>query len=180
MGEIMLGAGDYSNLQDELNFRNADGYLMLIGLIGNPLRVREDRLVIRQNDEVYPGSLSTVVYAGSALDGKIAGQFNRSLAMLVSPDVDITQTFSVNYDLSSSDGEYTDLHGIDYLVAPALLNPPTISTLPDEQSGNVTADSSPSREQTVGWLHPAIILPFLALMTVTIVLRIRNLKANQN
>ena len=166
------------NLQDELNLRNADGYLMLIGLNGNPLRVREDRIVIQQNGEVFPGSLSTVVYAGSALDGKIAGQFNRSLAMLVSPDVDITQTFSVNYDLSSADGEYTDLHGIDYLVAPVLVNPASISSIPDEQTGNITAESSPSTEQTVGWLHPAIILPFLVLLTVTIVLRIRNLKAN--
>ena len=180
MGEILLGASDYSNLQDELNFRNADGYLILIGLIGNPLRVREDRIVIRQNGEVFPGSLSTVVYAGSALDGKIAGQFNRSLAMLVNPEVDITQTFSVNYDLSSSDGEYTDLQGIDYLVAQVLLNPPSNLSLSDEQTGNITAESSQSQEPTMGWLHPAIVLPFLALLTVTIALRIRNLRAKQS
>ena len=177
LGEILLGAGDYSALRDELNRRELDGYLMLIGLNGNPLRLREERLMIRQGDEIFPGSLLTVVYAGTGRGGKIAGHVERSLAMLVNTDVDISQTFTVAYVPGDVEGDLTGLQGIDYLVPPRVLNRQSGNGSAIDFETDATADSINISEQTRSRVQSLMVFFFCLLAVVAAALRVRNLKS---
>lgn len=99
LGEILVGNDAYSRAERDASSRFDDGKLMLVGIGGNASDpFRQERFGIQQGDAVYPMPRRQTVYAGSADQGKIAGEANFAVAMILDPAMDLSQPFTVSYD----------------------------------------------------------------------------------
>ncbi len=160
VGKILLGARDYSSLEEELLRREADGYVMLIGLDGNPLQLWDEHLAVIQNGAIYPNPPFSLVFAGTAQDGKIAGQAGRSLAMQIHPEIDISQPFELVYDTGTVKGEFREYVGTEYAVAPELLSlllGASQLDLEPEQSANLNP-SALQFDEVIRWIFVILAL----------------------
>lgn len=108
LGEILVGNDAYSRAERDASSRFDDGKLMLVGIGGNASDpFRQERFAIQQGDVVYPMPRRQTVYAGSADQGKIAGQANFAVAMILDPAMDLSQPFTVSYDPQNGQPPYT-------------------------------------------------------------------------
>ena len=99
LGQILLGAEDFSRAERDASNRFEAGQLVLVGIGGNPSDpFRQERLGLRQNGVDYEMPRRRFVYAGSAQDGKIAQQADYAGAMVLPTDIDVTQPFTIQYD----------------------------------------------------------------------------------
>lgn len=99
LGELLVGTEYYSRAERDASGRFDDGQLMLVGIGGNSSDpFRQERLSLKQGDRLYPMPRRQTVYAGSADQGKIAGQANFAVAMILDPGMDLEQPFTVFYD----------------------------------------------------------------------------------
>lgn len=114
LGELLVGANDYSNSDRTASEMIEDGHMLLIGLNGNTPRLQQLRLGAMQNGILYPNRGDRVVFAGSAEQGKIAERAQFAIAMYMHPDVDISQPFSIIYDTGEVRGEFTEYVGVEY------------------------------------------------------------------
>ncbi|MCH2323915.1 MAG: FMN-binding protein [Pseudomonadales bacterium] len=116
LGELLVGANDYSNSDRTASEMIEDGHMLLLGLTGNTPRLQQLRLGIIQNGILYPNRGDRVVFAGTADEGKIANRAQFAIALFMHSDVDITQPFTMVYDTSEVRGEFIDYVGVDYQV----------------------------------------------------------------
>jgi len=121
VGELLIGAADYSNADRTASGMIDDGHMLLIALSGNTARLRQSRLAVIQNDKLFPNQRDKVVFAGTAKEGKIAGQAHYAIAMFTDSAVDISQPFSVVYDTGERTGEFAKYVSVDYAVSPQIL-----------------------------------------------------------
>lgn len=121
LGELLVGASDYSNADREASSRVEDGSMLLIGVGGNAPRLRQLRLAAVQDGKVYPNKRDRFVFAGSAKEGKIAGQVQFAAAMILDPAIDIARPFSIIYDTGPVSGEFSEFVSVDYQLAPEVL-----------------------------------------------------------
>jgi len=121
LGELLVGATDYSNADRAASSLVADGHMLLIGLDGNAERLQQNRLGILQNGTLYANQQDRVVFAGTAREGKIAGQAQHAVAMFTDPAVDISRQFQFVYDTGERSGEFTEYVGVDYQLTQDVL-----------------------------------------------------------
>lgn len=122
LGTLMVGEDDYSRADRDASNRSRDGKLMLVGIDGDSTRpFRQERLAVKQGDDVYPIERRRFVYAGSADFGKIEGRVRFAGALVLMPEIDLAQPFSVLYNTGGEVGEFGGVHEIEYQVPPLAL-----------------------------------------------------------
>ncbi len=120
LGELLVGADDYSRAEREASARASEGNLVLVGIAGNSSQpFRQERLALEQNGEFTRLERRRFVYVGSADNGKIADQVRFAGAMVLGGLIDISQPFTVHYDLSDQVAQFGYMASLDYQV-PAL------------------------------------------------------------
>lgn len=136
LGELLVGANDYSNSDRTASEMIEDGHMLLLGLTGNTPRLQQLRLGTMQNGILYPNRGDRVVFAGTADEGKIADRAQFAIALFMHPDVDITQPFTMVYDTSEVRGEFNDYVGVDYQLPEDVLT--LIMGIPATEENTVT------------------------------------------
>ena len=121
LGELLIGDKDYSNADRTASGLIEDGHMLLIGLHGNTPRLQQLRFGAMQNGILYPNQEDRVVFAGTAKDGKIAGQVQFAVALFIDAAIDISQAFTVLYDTGERRGEFANFVGVEYELAPDIL-----------------------------------------------------------
>ena len=107
LGEVLVGNEYYSRAERDASSRFDEGKLMLVGIGGNASApFRQERFSIQQGDVIYPMPRRQTVYAGSADQGKIAGQGNFAVAMILDSDMDLSRAFTVLYDPENGQAAY--------------------------------------------------------------------------
>ena len=114
LGELLVGANDYSNSDRTASEMIEDGHMLLLGLTGNTPRLQQLRLGTMQDGVLYPNRGDRVVFAGTADEGKIADRAQFAIALFMHPNIDITKPFTVIYDTSEVRGEFNDYVGVEY------------------------------------------------------------------
>lgn len=178
LGELLVGANDYSNADREASTRVEDGSMMLIGIGGNAPRLRQLKLAVLQNGSVYPNKRDRFVSAGSAKEGKIAGQVQFAAAMIIDPAIDIAQPFSVIYDTGPVTGEFSDFVRVDYQLIPEVLALIQGTPLPSEllsAERMASSDLTGPEENTIAsliarnlWLEIAALILMFVLVTAAV------------
>ncbi len=120
LGEMLIGSTDYSNADRSASSLVEDGHMLLLALDGNTERLQQARLAAMQDGVIYPHRGERVVFAGTAREGKIAGQARMAIAYFIDAAVDIERPFAVLYDTSPVAGEFSDYVGIDYRLPAAM------------------------------------------------------------
>lgn len=156
LGELLIGGSDYSNSDRTASEMIEDGHMVLLGLNGNTPRLQQMRLGAMQNDMLYPNRGDRVVFAGTAEEGKIAGHAKFAIAMFMHPEIDVSQPFSVVYDIGETRGQFADFVGTEYQVPQEVL---TLIT------GHSTGEPKGSMQ----------FLTFAALLLLAIILFVLNL-----
>ena len=122
LGEMMVGATDYSGAEREASNRTSAGTLMLVGISGNSNSTgnpfRPERLAVRQGDNFFPLPRRQFVYAGSGTNGKIDGKVNFAGAIVLDPSIDVTQPLSLQYDTSENMGSFENVVSTEYVLPP--------------------------------------------------------------
>ena len=120
LGELLVGADDYSRAEREASARVRDGNLVLVGIGGNSsLPFRQERLAVEQNGELFRLERRRFVYVGSADSGKIADQVRFAGAMVLDDRIDISEPFTIHYDLSDQLAQFGYVASLEYQT-PAL------------------------------------------------------------
>jgi len=121
LGELLVGANDYSNSDRTASEMIEDGHMLLLGLNGNTPRLQQMRLGAMQNGVLYPNRGDRVVFAGTADQGKIADRAQFAIAMYMHPEVDISQAFTIIYDTGEVRGEFANYVGVEYELPPEVI-----------------------------------------------------------
>ncbi|PCI82131.1 MAG: hypothetical protein COB20_00555 [SAR86 cluster bacterium] len=133
LGELLVGADDYSRAEREASNRVPDGSMLLVGIAGNASTpFRQERLAIIQGDEVYNVERRRFVYVGSADSGRIASKVRFAGAIVLSSDIDLSQPFTVLYDTGVQVEAIEELAQVDYQVPPVTFALATGAPLPAE------------------------------------------------
>ncbi len=133
LGELLVGATDFSRADREASNRVRDGNMVLVGIDGNAsIPFRQERLAVMQGEEVYPIERRRFVYVGSADEGKIAGQVRFAGAMVLADAVDLSKPFTVLYDTGAEIAAFEDIAQVEYQVPPVALALATGTPVPTE------------------------------------------------
>ena len=136
LGELLVGADDYSRAEREASARVRDGNLVLVGVDGNSSQpFRQERLAVEQNGGFTRLERRRFVYVGSADNGKIAGRVRFAGAMVLDDRIDITQPFTVHYDLGGELARFDRVASLEYRVPSLPLALALGTELPPEFSG---------------------------------------------
>lgn len=99
LGQVLLGTEDFSRAERDASNRFDAGQLVLVGIGGNPSDpFRQERLALQQDGVDFEMPRRRFVYAGSALEGKIAKQAAYAGAIVLPIEIDVTRPFSIFYD----------------------------------------------------------------------------------
>lgn len=164
LGEMLIGARDYSNLERVLSEREVEGNLLLLGLRGSTARLQQKRLALVQGDKVYPAGEGSILFAGTGSAGKLSGSASLAVAMVMDGAVDPQRPFQVIYGTGPVGDEFATRDGVQYTMPSGLAEflfgaaEPAPNTLTD-----LTQDDSGTR--FAGLL--ALIIVSLALLLVT-------------
>ena len=161
LGELLVGAADYSNADRVASSLVDDGHMLLIGLDGNAARLQQNRLGILQNGTLYPNRQDRVVFAGAAREGKIAGQAQHAVAMFTDPAVDISSQFQFVYDTGERSGEFTEYVGVDYQLTEDVLG-----LINGYYPGNSTFNSTFNSTINSSWPSTLLLLVLVFLAAV--------------
>ncbi len=122
LGEILIGEEDYSRADRDASNRSRGGRMMLVGIAGDSSKpFRQERLAIKQGDDTYPVERRRFVYAGSADFGKVKDQVRFAGAIVLMPEIDLAQPFSVLYNTGGVVGEFGGIHALEYTIPPLAL-----------------------------------------------------------
>jgi len=133
LGELLVGADDYSRADREASNRVRDGSMLLVGIDGNASTpFRQERLAVKQGDELFNIERRRFVYVGSADYGKIADKVRFAGAMVLSDEIDLAQPFTVFYDTGKQVESIDELAQVDYQVPPVPYALATGGPLPQE------------------------------------------------
>lgn len=141
LGELLIGAADYSNADRTASGMVADGHMMLLGLRGRTSQLQQLRLGAMQDDVLYPNTEDRVVFAGTGNDGKIKDQAQLAVALFLDPAIDIARSFSLLYDTSSRAGDFENYVGVEYHVPDEIINlvlgrPSIVAAVTDTDDSN--------------------------------------------
>ncbi len=175
LGEILVGITDYSRADREASSRVEAGHMLLVGIDGNSTQpFRQERLAVEQGDKIYPVERRRFVYVGSADYGKIANKVRFAGALLLDPEIDLNQPFTVLYNTGGTVGEFGTIARMDYQVPPipkalALGNPVPADLLPDYDEDLTAYRDEGLYASLIGdapWLEVgAMLLLFVLVMT---------------
>lgn len=133
LGELLVGPDDYSRADREASNRVPDGSMLLVGIDGNASTpFRQERLAVKQGDELFNIERRRFVYVGSADYGKIADKVRFAGAMVLSDEIDLAQPFTVFYDTGRQVESIDELAQVEYQVPPVPYALATGSPLPQE------------------------------------------------
>ncbi|PCJ27987.1 MAG: hypothetical protein COA96_02155 [SAR86 cluster bacterium] len=122
LGEILVGAADYSRADREASSRVTNGNMILVGIDGNAsVPFRQERLAVMQGEDVYVIERRRFVYVGSADEGKIAGHVRFAGAMVLDEAIDLAQPFTILYDTGVEVASFEDIAQIEYQLPPLAL-----------------------------------------------------------
>jgi len=122
LGSLLVGEEDYSRADRDASNRSRDGRLMLVGIDGDSTRpFRQERLAVKQGEDVYPVERRRFVYAGSADYGKIQGRMRFAGAIVLMPEIDLAEPFTVLYNTGGEVGEFGGIFEMHYQVPPLAL-----------------------------------------------------------
>ena len=122
LGEVLVGAADYSRAEREASNRVSSGSLLLVGIGGDASEpFRQENLALKQGDWSYQLERRRFVYVGSAEEGKSAQQMRFAGAIVLPPQVDLTQPFTLFYNTGVEVDRIEDLQQTDYLIHPLAL-----------------------------------------------------------
>ena len=120
LGEMLIGARDYSNLERVLSEREVEGNLMLLGMRGSTARLQQKRLAVVQDGTVYPAPEGSVLFAGTGGDGKISGSARLAVALLLDSAIDPQRPFSLIYGTGPVGDEFSSSEGVLYTLPAGL------------------------------------------------------------
>lgn len=133
LGELMVGADDYSRADREASNRVRDGNMVMVGIDGNSSQpFRQERLAIQQGEEIFQIPRQRFVYVGSADNGKIKDQVRFAGAMVLDTTIDISKPFTIYYNNNPDITELSDLPSMEYQVPPVALSLALGTELPAE------------------------------------------------
>ena len=119
LGEILVGADDFSRADREASNRVRNGSMVLVGIDGDSSQpFRQERLALQQGGETYPVQRRRFVYVGSADAGKIADKVRFAGAMVIDPAIDLSKPFSILYNTGGTLGEFGTIAAMEYTVPP--------------------------------------------------------------
>lgn len=117
LGELLVGADDYSRAEREASARVNEGNLVLVGIDGDSsMPFRQERLAVEQDGKFMRLERRRFVYVGSADNGKIAGEVRFAGAMVLDDSIDISRPFTVHYDLSDQLAQFGYVASLEYQV----------------------------------------------------------------
>lgn len=120
LGEMLIGAGDYSNLERALSERGVEGNLLLLGMRGSTARLQQRRLALAQGGEVYPSAEGSILFAGTGRAGKLSGSASLAVAMVMDASVDPQQSFQVIYGTGPVGNEFASQDDVQYIMPSGL------------------------------------------------------------
>ena len=122
LGEMLVGAEDYSRAEREASNRVREGALLLIGIAGNASSpFRQENLALQQGDWSYQVERRRFVYVGSAEAGKSRDKMRFAGAIVLPPEVDIAQPFTLFYNTGKEVDSTDQLEQVNYQVPPIAL-----------------------------------------------------------
>ena len=122
LGEMLVGAEDYSRAEREASNRVREGALLLIGIAGNASSpFRQENLALQQGDWSYQVERRRFVYVGSAEAGKSRDKMRFAGAIVLPPEVDISQPFTLLYNTGKEVDSIDQLEQVNYQVPPIAL-----------------------------------------------------------
>ncbi len=122
LGEMLVGAEDYSRAEREASNRVREGALLLIGIAGNASSpFRQENLALQQGDWSYQVERRRFVYVGSAEAGKSRDKMRFAGAIVLPPEVDIAQSFTLFYNTGKEVDSIDQLEQVNYQVPPIAL-----------------------------------------------------------
>ncbi|MCH8811524.1 MAG: 4Fe-4S binding protein [Gemmatimonadetes bacterium] len=139
IGSILLGSRGYAVALDEAGGSPEEHHLMLLGIDGSMLNwFRPEAFTVLQGAGVFPLSPDDVIVLGEPLEGKIGGQVQYVGIMLISRAVDVTEPFTIRYDvrlgMEPFSQEYSLPAGVLALIrersAPSLTQPTATALQP--------------------------------------------------
>ncbi len=113
LGRLLLGPSTYVKAQKEVGARAQDHHLMVLGLDGTYVNLFEpENLAIQQGTESFPLTRDDFIFLGEPREGKIAGQVLFIGVLLIEQAVDITQPFTILYDLRPAMGLFSNEYSL--------------------------------------------------------------------
>lgn len=169
LGEILIGEEDYSRADRDASNRSREGRMMLVGIDGDSSRpFRQERLAIKQGEEVFPVERRRFVYAGSADFGKIKDKVRFAGAMVLMPEIDLAQPFSVLYNTGGVVGEFGGIHEMEYVVPPLALALAEGGTIPADLLPEVDEERDQFAEQGF-WASLLTNAPIVEVVAILII-----------
>jgi NosR/NirI family transcriptional regulator, nitrous oxide reductase regulator len=122
LGEMLVGSEDYSRAEREASNRVNAGTLLLIGIAGNASSpFRQENLALQQGEWTYQVERRRFVYVGSAEAGKSRDKMRFAGAIVLPPEIDITQPFTLFYNTGEQVDSIDQLEQVVYQVPPIAL-----------------------------------------------------------
>ena len=136
LGDILVGAGPWQAMLEDVGPRGEDFHLMILGLDGSFIAgFRPTGLTAIQDGTAYPLPRNQVVYWGRPEQGKLAEQVFYAAMLLVDRAIDVSRPFTIQYDDNQGDPI-----GIEYSLPPEIL-------------AFVRGGSAPAARETVASSH---------------------------
>lgn len=160
LGELLVGSEDYSRAERDASNRFNAGQLVLTAIGGNPSDpFRQERLSLQQNGVDYEMPRRRFVYAGSALEGKIAGRASYAGAIVLPTEIDLSQPFTIFYDPVNGQSPSS----LEFQITGLMLDVAQGNDIPAPGAGLENAGAS----SDINWLRIIALLVIFALVMAT-------------
>ncbi len=180
LGELLIGATAYSNADRTASGMIEDGHMMLVALSGNTVRLQQQRLGVYQDDQLYPNQRNRVVFAGTANEGKVAGQARHAVAMYIDAAVDISRPFTLAYDIGAATGEFSDTVSVEYQLPNEVLS--LVADFVPVSESNLELSQPPATPEQRNRSQLGTIVLFILLLSVlgAFGLRVHQIRSSEN
>ncbi|MDA9568340.1 4Fe-4S binding protein [Gammaproteobacteria bacterium] len=180
LGEMLVGSEDYSRAEREASNRVSAGTLLLIGIAGNASSpFRQENLALQQNEWTYQVERRRFVYVGSAEEGKSRNEMRFAGAIVLPPEVDIAQPFTLFYNTGIEVDSIDQLEQVVYQVPPIALALAQGRQVPaeflpdikDEYADLPVETSLQALLNSAPWSETALLVLLLCVATTAFVLK---------
>lgn len=129
LGHFFIGEVAYNAVESDAAFRAGGGELMLIAPTGPGAGVsyRQFPMSVRQGELTRRVAGNRFSNAGPAQEGATAGHANYAVAIVMHPDFDITQPFTLIYHVPGGGGDATAEYSLNGLGLSLAKNEPILS-----------------------------------------------------